>query len=203
MPWRWPNEPGRAGRSIFAGPPRSRVRLEKEGHTWALAHALYIRAGIAACKEDPVPAIDFLIRSAAQYDLAEMPLRAHLLRYRLGEIEAGPETRALHEQGRAMDQGAGDRLAGTMGAGCMPRASRRSPANRSRRPIEVSPRRWNGGCETRATLGVPRRVSRVERDRLPWQKRPKDQVSIGRRKGSTRGAMATPTTTPTQSVARS
>ena len=43
-------------------------------------------------------AVDFLIRSAAQYDLAEMPLRAHLLRHRLGEIVAGPETRALHEK---------------------------------------------------------------------------------------------------------
>jgi hypothetical protein len=39
-----------------------------------------------------------LTRSAAQYDLAEMPLRAHLLRYRLGEIQAGPDTRALHAE---------------------------------------------------------------------------------------------------------
>ena len=60
-------------------------------------------------------AIENLNRSAAQYDLAEMPLRAHLLRYRLGEIQAGPETRALHDAGRAVDQGAGHRLAGTMG----------------------------------------------------------------------------------------
>ena len=65
-------------------------------------------------------AVEYLIRSAAHYDLAEMPLRAHLLRYRLGEIVAGPETRALHETGRAMDQGAGDRLAGAVGRDVCP-----------------------------------------------------------------------------------
>ena len=82
-------------------------RLEKEGHTWAMAHALYIRAGIAACKEDSVRAVDFLVRSAAHYDLAEMPLRAHLLRHRLGEIVAGPETRALHEKAEQWIKGQG------------------------------------------------------------------------------------------------
>jgi hypothetical protein len=77
------------------------ARLEKEGHKWALAHALYIRAGIAACKEDPVRAIEYLLKSAAQYDEVRMPLRAALLRYRLGEIQSGPETRALHDQAEA------------------------------------------------------------------------------------------------------
>ena len=82
-------------------------RLEKEGQSWALAHALYIRAGIAACKEDSVRSVDYLLRSAAQYDLAEMPLRAHLLRYRLGEIVPGPETRALHEKAEEWLKGQG------------------------------------------------------------------------------------------------
>jgi hypothetical protein len=81
--------------------------LEKEGHAWALAHSLYIRAGIAACKEDSVRAVDFLLRAAAQYDLAEMPLRAHLLRHRLGEIVPGPETRALHEKAEEWIRGQG------------------------------------------------------------------------------------------------
>ena len=32
-------------------------RLEKEGQQWALAHAHYLRAGVAACKEDPIRAV--------------------------------------------------------------------------------------------------------------------------------------------------
>jgi hypothetical protein len=83
------------------------LRLEKERNTWALAHSLYIRAGIAACKEDSVRSVDYLLRAAAQYDQAEMPLRAHLLRYRLGEIVAGPETRSLHEKAEEWIKGQG------------------------------------------------------------------------------------------------
>ena len=52
-------------------------------------------------------AVDYLLRAAAQYDLAEMPLRAHLLRYRLGEIVAGPEARALHEKAEQWIKGQG------------------------------------------------------------------------------------------------
>ena len=48
--------------------------------------------------EDPVRAIDSLLKAAACYDEAQMPLRAHLLRYRLAEIQSGPETRALHDK---------------------------------------------------------------------------------------------------------
>ncbi len=73
-------------------------RLESEGHKWCSAHALYIRAGVAACQEDPVRAIEYLLRASTCYDEVQMPLRAQLLRYRLGEIQAGPETRALHDK---------------------------------------------------------------------------------------------------------
>ncbi len=83
------------------------TRLEKEGHKWALAHALYVRAGIAACKEDSVRAIECLTSSAKHYDESQMPLRAHLLRYRLGEVQAGPETRALHDQAEQWMRGQG------------------------------------------------------------------------------------------------
>jgi hypothetical protein len=83
------------------------TRLEKEGHKWAMAHALYIRSGIAACGEDSVRAIENLNKSAAHYDEAEMPLRANLLRYRLGELQAGPETRALHDQAELWIKGQG------------------------------------------------------------------------------------------------
>jgi len=72
-------------------------RLEREGQQWALAHAHYIRGGIAACAEDPVPAIQELTLAVELYDQAEMTLRAQILRYRLGEIQSDPKTRALRE----------------------------------------------------------------------------------------------------------
>ena len=74
------------------------TRLEKERHAWASAHALYIRSGIAACSEDPVRAVAYLMKSADGYDQVQMPLRAHLLRYRLGEIHGGPDSRAQHDR---------------------------------------------------------------------------------------------------------
>jgi serine/threonine protein kinase len=99
--------PGERGGEYLRRATDTAVRLEKEGQTWALAHALYIRAGIAACKEDSVRAVEHLLRSAAHYELADMPLRAHLLRYRLGEIVAGPETRAMHETAEQWIKGQG------------------------------------------------------------------------------------------------
>ncbi len=83
------------------------ARLEKEGHQWASAHALYIRSGIAACKEDPVRAIEYLLRAATSYDEAQMPLRAQLLRYRLGEVHAGPDSRAQHDRAEQWLKGQG------------------------------------------------------------------------------------------------
>jgi eukaryotic-like serine/threonine-protein kinase len=74
------------------------LRLEKEGHKWASAHALYIRSGIAACREDPVRAVEYLLKSADCYDEVQMPLRSQLLRYRLGEIHGGPDSRAQHDR---------------------------------------------------------------------------------------------------------
>ena len=73
-------------------------RLEREGQKWALAHAHYIRAGIAACKEDVTRADEELALAANQYEAAEMPLRAQILRCRLGEIQNNVATRALREQ---------------------------------------------------------------------------------------------------------
>ena len=85
----------------------TRLGSKRKGTSGRSAHALYIRAGIAACKEDPVRAIEYLIKSAACYDEVQMPLRAQLLRYRLGEIQAGPETRALHDQAEQWIKGQG------------------------------------------------------------------------------------------------
>jgi hypothetical protein len=71
--------------------------LEKEGQTWALAHACYIRAAIAACDENSTQAIEHLKLAAENYDAAEMPLRAQILRYRLGELGEDAESRELRE----------------------------------------------------------------------------------------------------------
>jgi hypothetical protein len=73
-------------------------RLRREGQSWALAHSLYIRAAIAACREQTPVAIDELTRAAAAYDAAEMPLHARIIRYRLGEVLTGNEARILREE---------------------------------------------------------------------------------------------------------
>ncbi len=59
---------------------------------------LYIRSGIAACNEDPVRALDFLMKAADCYEQVKMPLRGQLLRYRLGEVHPGPDSRAQHNR---------------------------------------------------------------------------------------------------------
>jgi hypothetical protein len=74
---------------------RDAQRLHREGQTWAVAHAHYVQAAIAACEEDPARAGAELDTAARLYDQADMPLNAQIMRYRLGEIQAGPETRAL------------------------------------------------------------------------------------------------------------
>jgi hypothetical protein len=81
--------------------------LEREGPAWALAHALYIRAGIAACGEDSATAIENVKRAAAKYDDAEMPLRAQIMRYRLGELEEGPQSVDLRENAERWIKGQG------------------------------------------------------------------------------------------------
>jgi eukaryotic-like serine/threonine-protein kinase len=73
-------------------------RLEREGREWALAHACYLRSGIAACEEDSVRAIRQLTLAVEAYDRAEMPLRAQILRFRLGEAQSDEKTRALREK---------------------------------------------------------------------------------------------------------
>jgi serine/threonine protein kinase len=73
-------------------------QLAREQQTWALAHAAFIRAGIAACQEKPDPAIDEMRRAAQLYDEADMSLRAQILRYRLGEVLTDAPNRALREE---------------------------------------------------------------------------------------------------------
>ena len=96
--WRWPSrtsqpEPflGQAGRDAD--------RLEREGQAWAVAHAHYIRAAIAACEEDAIRAVAGAHPGRSTlYEQADMPLNAQLMRYRLGEIQADDETRARRDE---------------------------------------------------------------------------------------------------------
>jgi serine/threonine protein kinase len=73
-------------------------RLEREGPQWALGHAHYVRAGIAACSEDVNRAVEELTLATNQYDAAGMPLRAQILRARLAEVQTNPSSRALRSQ---------------------------------------------------------------------------------------------------------
>ena len=70
----------------------------------------YVRAGIAACEENAVRAVEELTAGADLYESAEMSLRAQMLRYRLGEILSDPPTRRLAKK-RSNGSGPGNRLA--------------------------------------------------------------------------------------------
>jgi hypothetical protein len=72
-------------------------RLKREKQTWARAHAAFVRAGIAACQEKTGAAVDEMTLAAQLYDEADMPLRAQIMRYRLGEVQTDPQSRALRE----------------------------------------------------------------------------------------------------------
>jgi hypothetical protein len=81
--------------------------LEREGQAWGIAHAYYVRAAIAACRDNAGPAIEELTRAADLYEQADMRLCAQLMRFRLGEIETSEEARALREQAARWLQGQG------------------------------------------------------------------------------------------------
>ena len=78
--------------------------LEREGQAWGLAHAHYVRAAIAACRDDAARAAEELARAAELYERADMRLCAQLMRFRLGEIDTSEGARALREQaGRRLE----------------------------------------------------------------------------------------------------
>jgi len=72
-------------------------RLAREKQRWALAHAAFVRAGIAACEENMGRAVDLMNLAVQLYDEADMPLRAQILRYRLGEVLNDAKSRALRQ----------------------------------------------------------------------------------------------------------
>jgi serine/threonine protein kinase len=72
--------------------------LEREGQAWGIAHAHYVRAAIAACRDEAVRATEGLARAADLYERADMRLCTQVMRFRLGEIDTSEEARALREQ---------------------------------------------------------------------------------------------------------
>ncbi|MHB1559000.1 MAG: serine/threonine-protein kinase [Isosphaeraceae bacterium] len=72
---------------------RDARRLGREAQPWAAAHAHYIRAAVAACREDVVLAADELAIAADLFDRADMPLHSRLMHFRLGEIQSSQECR--------------------------------------------------------------------------------------------------------------
>ena len=76
-------------------PPSKTRRLNRERQPWSVAHAHYVRAGIAACREDASTALHELALAADLFDRADMLLCGWVLRYKIGEIQGGDEGRAL------------------------------------------------------------------------------------------------------------
>jgi len=70
-------------------------RLKREGQPWSVAHAHYVRAAIAACREDASTAFHQLALAADLFDAADMPLCGWVMRYKIGEIQGGDEGRAF------------------------------------------------------------------------------------------------------------
>ncbi|MFO0892737.1 MAG: protein kinase [Isosphaeraceae bacterium] len=88
---------------LLASAEKDARALEGERQTWAAGHGEYIRAGIAACRQDAIKAAHHLSRAAELYEQADMTLNAAVMRYRLGEIQVGDEARKLmSEAERAM-----------------------------------------------------------------------------------------------------
>ena len=71
------------------------------------------------------------------YDESEMPLRANLLRYRLGEVQSATEVRALHDQAEQWIRAQGIVPRRHDGPVCMHLDSPRSPVIRSRQPTKA------------------------------------------------------------------
>jgi serine/threonine protein kinase len=73
-------------------------QLNREKQRWALAHAAFVRAGIAACEEQIDRAVTEMNLAVQLYDEADMPLRAQVLRYRLGEVLTDATSRARRQE---------------------------------------------------------------------------------------------------------
>ena len=117
--WPWPKRAVDPGSFLRQAKDDARS-LEREGQPWALAHAHYLKAGIAACEGDSVRAIRELTLAVEDYDQAEMPLRAQILRLPAGRDPERRRDARAPRQGRAVDQGPGHRLARPLGRDVCP-----------------------------------------------------------------------------------
>jgi hypothetical protein len=88
-------EVGNESRPMLLAAEKDARALVREGQPWAIAHAWYLRAGIAACREDAALAVHRLSQTADEYSAADMELNAAVMRYKIGEIQGGDEGRAL------------------------------------------------------------------------------------------------------------
>lgn len=79
--------------SLLEMAERDARRLGREAQGWAAAHAHYIQAAVAACREDVVRAAEELEIAGDLYDRADMPLHSRLMHFRLGEIQSSQECR--------------------------------------------------------------------------------------------------------------
>ena len=64
----------------------------------ALAHAHYLKAGIAACEEDSIRAVRELTLAVADYEGAEMPLRTRSCGFGWARSRATTRHAALHDK---------------------------------------------------------------------------------------------------------
>jgi hypothetical protein len=81
--------------TLLQSAQRDAGKLAREGQPWALAHAHFIEAGIAACRGQSVTAQHHLVIAAERYDAADMHLNGWVMRYRIGEIQGDTEGSAL------------------------------------------------------------------------------------------------------------
>jgi len=70
-------------------------QLHRETLPLAHAHAAFLRAGAAACRNDSLTTLHWLEQAAQAYHELEMPLHAEVLRYKMGEILGGEQGRKL------------------------------------------------------------------------------------------------------------
>ena len=84
--------------SLLTSAAKDGQRLAREGQRWASAHAHYVQAGIAACRDDATTTLHQLALASKEYDAADMLLNGWMMRYRMGEIQGGDEGRALIAQ---------------------------------------------------------------------------------------------------------
>jgi hypothetical protein len=84
--------------SLLRSANQAATRLERERTPWATAHALLLRAGIAAFRGDLTGAVRLLEGAACGFDAVDMALYAAVARRRLGEVLGGAKGQELVDE---------------------------------------------------------------------------------------------------------